>query len=266
MPLATLPRGVCLHYEDDDFTDPWRSPETVVLQHGQAKSARMWYAWVPLLARDDRVIRVDSRGFGQSPLPPPEFEYSMDSLADDVVDLLDSLKIDRAHVIGDTVGGAMALTLTYRHPDRVHTVTCCQSTYKLRGVGYYMGYHDFVRHHGVEAWVRSQHHGHDDQDEWVIREMSKTPAEAVMRSLRGFADVDLTERLPDIQTPALVIQGATDEMRLARARTLAELLPNGHLAVIPGTTRATQTAPDRSVQAWREFVLQHHLGRSYAQA
>jgi 3-oxoadipate enol-lactonase len=222
MPLATLPGGVRLHY-----------------------------------ARDYRVIRVDSRGFGQSPLPPPEFNYSMDSLAEDVA---------RAHVIGDTVAGAIALTLTYRHPDRVHTVTCCQSTYKLRGVGCYMGYHDFVRDHSVEAWVRSQHPGHDAQDEWVIQEMSKTPAEAVMRSLRGFADVDLTDQLPHIQTPALVIQGATDEVRLARARKLVELLPTGHLAVIPGTARATQTAPERSVQAWREFVLQHHHGRSYAHA
>jgi hypothetical protein len=96
--------------------------------------------------------------------------------------------------------------------------------------------------------------------------MSKTPAEAVMRSLRGFADVDLTDVLPTILTPALVIQGATDEMRLARARRLAELLPNGHLAELSGTTRATQTAPERSVQAWREFVLQHHHGRSHAQA
>jgi 3-oxoadipate enol-lactonase len=140
MPLASLPGEVCLHYEDDDFTDPWRSAEVVILQHGQAKSARLWYAWVPLLAREYRVIRVDSRGFGQSPLPPPEFNYSMHSLhslADDVVLLMDHLEIERAHIIGDTVGGAIALTLTCRHPDRVHTVTCCQSTYKLRGVPYY---------------------------------------------------------------------------------------------------------------------------------
>jgi pimeloyl-ACP methyl ester carboxylesterase len=109
MPFADLPGDARLHYKDDDFSDPWQPGETVVLQHGQAKSARLWYAWVPLLAREYRVIRVDSRGFGQSPLPPPEFGYSMDCLADDVVHLMDHLDIQQAHVIGDTVGGASLL-------------------------------------------------------------------------------------------------------------------------------------------------------------
>jgi 3-oxoadipate enol-lactonase len=258
MPFADLPGGVCLHYEDDDFTDPWRPGETVILQHGQAKSARLWYAWVPLLARDYRVIRVDSRGFGQSPLPPAEYRYSMEDLADDLVHLMDVLRVDSAHVIGDTVGGAIALTTAYRHPERVRTVTCCQSTFKLRGVPYYLGYHDFVRDHGVEAWVRSQHTAHDAQDEWVIQEMSKTPARAVMGSLQGFADVDLTDVLPLITTPALVIQGDADAMRLERARELASRLANGHLAVIRGVSRATQVAPEQSVAAWREFANVNH--------
>jgi 3-oxoadipate enol-lactonase len=262
MPFADLPGGVRLHYEDDDFSDPWAPGETVILQHGQAKSARLWYAWVPLLAREYRVIRVDSRGFGQSPLPPPDFGYSMDCVADDVAHLMDHLDIQKAHVIGDTVGGAISLTLAYRHPDRVHTVTCCQSTYKLRGIPYYMGYHDFVKDNGVEAWVRTQHKSDNPQEEWVVQEMSKTPREAVMRSLCGFSDVDLTDVLPSVQTPALVIQGAADEPRLERARQLASLLPNGHLAILPGISRATQVAPDKSVAAWRDFVYEYHSGRS----
>ena len=254
MPFADLPDGVRLNYEDDDFTDPWRHADTVILQHGQAKSARMWYAWVPPLARHYRVIRVDSRGFGKSLLPPPEYVYRMDDIADDVTHLMDYLGLERAHVIGDTVGGAVALTLTARHPDRIQSVTCCQSTYKLRGVPTCMAYHDFVRDHGVEAWVRSQHSGQDAQDAWVISEMSKTSAQAVMRSLAGFSDVDLTDILPTIGCPALVIQGAADEMRLERARQLASLLPNGRLTVIPGLSRATQVAPDQSVAAWLDFA------------
>ena len=264
MPFADVPGGVCLHYEDDNFTDPWRPAETVILQHGQAKSARLWYAWVPPLVRDYRVIRIDSRGFGQSPLPPPEYRYSMDDLADDVVRLMDFLHIDTAHLIGDTVGGAIVLTATARHAERVRTVTCCQSTFKLRGVPYYLGYRDFVREHGVEAWVRSQHTAHDEQDEWVIREMSKTSPRAVMGSLEGFADVDLTDELPRITTPALVIQGDADQMRLERAREMASLLGNGRLAMIPGVSRATQVAPERSVAAWRDFLKHQSIPREVA--
>jgi pimeloyl-ACP methyl ester carboxylesterase len=258
VPFADLPGDVRLHYDDDDFTDPWLKSETVILQHGQAKSARLWYAWVPLLARDYRVIRIDSRGFGESPPPPENYEYAMDDLADDIVHLMDGLQIDRAHVIGDTVGGAIALTCAYRHAHRVFTVACCQSTFKLRGVSYYMGYHDFVRDHGVEAWVRSQHPEHDAREEWVIHEMSKTPARAIMGSLVGFSSVDLTDILPRIKTPVVVIQGDADEMRLNRAREMASLLPNGHLAALPGVHRATQVSPELSVAAWRAFVEANH--------
>ena len=47
MPTAKLDESLEMYYEDDDYTDPWRNPEIVVLHHGNAKSSRLWYAWVP---------------------------------------------------------------------------------------------------------------------------------------------------------------------------------------------------------------------------
>ena len=70
MPTVKLDETLEMYYEDDDYTDPWRTPETIVLHHGNGKNARLWYAWVPLLARQYRVIRVDARGFGRSSVPP----------------------------------------------------------------------------------------------------------------------------------------------------------------------------------------------------
>ena len=54
-----------MHYRVDDFTDPWRQPETVLMLHGNAESGLAWYAWVPNLARQYRVVRPDMRGFGE---------------------------------------------------------------------------------------------------------------------------------------------------------------------------------------------------------
>ena len=51
MPFAKIDDTLEMYYEDDDFSDPWRHPETVVLHHGNAKNTKLWYAWVPLLAR-----------------------------------------------------------------------------------------------------------------------------------------------------------------------------------------------------------------------
>ena len=57
------------HYELDDFTDPWKPAETIVIQHGLGRSSRFWYHWVPLLARHYRVIRRDMRGHGSDLYP-----------------------------------------------------------------------------------------------------------------------------------------------------------------------------------------------------
>ncbi len=71
MPTARIDDTLEMYYEDDAFTDPWATPEVVLLHHGNFKSSQLWYSWVPLLARDYRVLRLDARGFGRSTAPPP---------------------------------------------------------------------------------------------------------------------------------------------------------------------------------------------------
>ena len=70
MPKLQLPQGVELFFAVDDYTDPWTTPETILLCHGNNESHRAWYGWVPHLARHYRVVRPDMRGFGDStPMP-----------------------------------------------------------------------------------------------------------------------------------------------------------------------------------------------------
>jgi len=123
-----------MYYADDDFTDPWTPAETVILHHGNAKNSQLWYAWVPLLAGDFRVIRVDARGFGKSSVPAPGYHWSLEGFATDLVHLMDSLGIDKAHLVGETIGGTIALQFAWQFPERLHTVTTCTSPYTVRGV------------------------------------------------------------------------------------------------------------------------------------
>ena len=80
-----------MHYEVDDFTDPWREPETVLLLHGNAESGDAWYGWVPHLARHYRVVRPDMRGFGASTPMPRDFPWTFDRLIEDFTSLMDRL-------------------------------------------------------------------------------------------------------------------------------------------------------------------------------
>lgn len=263
MPMAHLPDNLHLYYEDDDFTDPWAASETVILHHGNAKNSRLWYAWVPLLAGEFRVIRVDARGFGQSSIPAPGYQWSLAGFATDLVHLMDYLEIDTAHLVGETIGGTIALQFAYQFPARLHTVTTCTSPYKFRGVPSYLEYYKLVQERGVEAWVRQTadrrlEPGKSDprHHEWYVQQMSQTSQHVVLETLAYLSTVDLTPVLPQITTPALVMVGELSTMNTPdRAQRMVELLPHGTLVQVPAASGYVQhSAPRQCVALWKDFV------------
>ena len=102
-----------MHYEVDDFTDPWTKPETILLLHGNCESGAAWWGWVPHLARKFRVVRPDMRGFGQSTPMPRDFPWTLDIIIDDYIRLMDALGIERFHLVGAKIGGTIARALPH---------------------------------------------------------------------------------------------------------------------------------------------------------
>ena len=95
--------------------------EPVVLIHGLDSSARVnWQmpGTIDALARDQRVIAVDLPGYGESDKPADPAAYG-EQWVDDVILLLDHLNIRKAHIVGYSMGGMVALKLIAEHPDRV---------------------------------------------------------------------------------------------------------------------------------------------------
>src|SRR5205807_4454652 len=111
------------HYEVDDFTDPWRRPDTILMLHGNAESGLAWYGWIPALARHYQVVRPDMRGFGQSTPMPRDYPWTLDRLVEDFCLLMDHLGIDRFHLVGAKIGGTVARAFAARRPERVKTLT-----------------------------------------------------------------------------------------------------------------------------------------------
>ena len=131
MPYAKLDDNLEMYYEVDNFTDPWTKPETIVMHHGNCKSSRFWYRWVPVLARHYNVVRLDARGLGRSTVPPAGYKWSLTGFTQDLERLLDHLKLDKVHLVGETVGGTISMLFAADRPERVHSITVCSSPFRF---------------------------------------------------------------------------------------------------------------------------------------
>ena len=109
-------------YRDDWLGEPWRKPEPVVLIHGDRESSVEWYAWVPRMAQEYRVIRPDLPGtFGHSNIPRG-FDYSLASFATFVKQVMDRAGVNSAHIIGAKSGGAIAMRFAADYPKRARSL------------------------------------------------------------------------------------------------------------------------------------------------
>ena len=105
-------------YTVDDYTDPWTTRPTLILLHSAMSSSRRLYAMVPQLARRCRVVRMDLRGHGDSAVPRADQPLTLARLTQDVLELLDHLKVDAAHLLGVSGGGYLAQQIAIHHPAR----------------------------------------------------------------------------------------------------------------------------------------------------
>ena len=104
-------RDIITYYEEAGRGDP------LVLIRGLGSDLQAWALQVPALAKHFRVITYDNRGAGRT--SAPDKPYSIAGMADDLAALLDELKVDKAHVLGYSMGGMVAQEFALKYPNRV---------------------------------------------------------------------------------------------------------------------------------------------------
>src|SRR5262245_51107315 len=119
---ASNPPAEDFFYRDDWFGEPWRKPEAAVLIHGNEESSLVWYAWMPRMGQEFRVVRPDLPGLGRSRIPAG-FEWSLPSLAAYVAHVMDKAGVETAHIIGAKAGGAIAMQFAADFPARTRTLS-----------------------------------------------------------------------------------------------------------------------------------------------
>jgi pimeloyl-ACP methyl ester carboxylesterase len=264
MPTLLCSPDAQLHYVVDDFTEPWRQSEAILLLHGNAESGAAWHGWVPLLARSHRVVRPDMRGFGASTPMPRDFPWTLDLIIDDFVRVMETLGIGRFHLVGAKIGGTIARALAARRPERVITLTVVGTPPPMREGAAERApelAEEFDRD-GVEHWARRTMAGRLGSDfpaegvEWWIKFMGRTAVSTQIGFMKTIACADIRADLPKITCPTLVI--TTDGSGLAsveETRAWQLQIANSRLLVLPGDSyHVAASHAERCAEATLDFI------------
>ena len=123
MPHISARDGVRLYYEEAG------SGTAVVFVHEYAGDWRTWEPQVRYFSRAHRCVTYSQRGYLPSDVPDEPDRYSQDKFRDDVIAVMDALKIDKAHIVGHSMGAATALHVGINYPERCISVTAAGCGY-----------------------------------------------------------------------------------------------------------------------------------------
>lgn len=246
----------------------------MLLLHGFTGTARMWSAQIEAWSASHRVIAPDLLGHGGSEAPPDPDLYALDRQADSLVDLLALLEATAATVVGYSMGARLALALAVEHPEWVARLVLESPSAGIADE------HDRearreadellaqeIERDGIDAFVAGWESlpifaGHAnlpaDIDSHQRAERRRHSPAGLAASLRGAgqgAMSPLHEQLPLVTAPTLVLAGALDATGLARARTVAEGIPDARLEVIAGVGHTPHLeSPDSFLRLTDEFL------------
>lgn len=205
-----------------------------VCLHDLGEGLEVWDPLAERLAAQARVVRFDARGHGFSTAPAAA--CTRVDLAADLLAVLDRLGVERAVLVGDGLGGVVALTAALEAPGRVAglvllaTPTECDA----RRLAYYK---DIVRAGEVNALEGLARAIHGPTSTNVVEGVAPGIV-AVARTLVALHDDPLTPRLGAVSCPALILVGEADTPRRSDAELLRSRLGRSKMEALPGPGRA----------------------------
>lgn len=229
--------GVNYYYEVSGTGRP------LIVLHGGFGTIEMFSAIAPALALDHQVIGVDLYGHGRTALTARPFNF--ENMADDIADLIDALGLEKADLLGYSLGGNVALQATIRHPERVNKLVLISIPFKR--TGWYPEIQIGMTAIAAESFI-----GTPVYDTYMS--LAPKPEDfarfvGLMRSAMS-RDYDWTDAVSALKTPTLLVAGDSDSFPPAHATAFFTLLGGGlrdagwegknvlpsQLAILPGAT------------------------------
>jgi len=244
--------GTVIYYET------WGRGEPLLLIPGLATDLRIWACQRMAFGRRFRCIAVDNRGSGRS--DKPEGPYTLEQMAADAIAVLDAEGVDRAHIVGHSMGSYVAQVMAVQHPDRLRSLTlagtaCRHLPWRLELLERWQ---ETARTRGVHAWARqafpyllgprtARTLGLFINLLWPI--LLQQPAHAFDSQIEALLGAPDGERgkLEGIDVPTLVVCGSKDTLTTpADAAEVTSLIPGARLVTLRGAGHGLmlEAAPD----------------------
>ncbi len=249
MPHAEASDGVRLFFEDTG------EGAAIMFVHEFAGDFRSWEPQVRFFSRRYRCVTFNARGYPPSAVPEDLAKYSQARAVDDIRDVMDHLRIDRAHVVGNSMGGFAVLHFGLTYPQRARSLVVAGT-----GYGAEREFEEFFR--GVSEEVARQFEEQGSETFSKTYAMSAPRIPFLLKDPRGWAEFqgmlaehsakgsantmrgvqmgrpslyDLEEQFAAMPVPTLVISGDEDDHCLRPALYLKRIIPACGLVVLPKT-------------------------------
>lgn len=247
------------------------SGDPLVLIMGFGGDHLAWGFQVPVFAERHRVVAFDNRGAGQT--DAPDAAYSTRTMADDTVGLMDRLGIERAHVLGVSMGGMIAQEIAINHPGRVRTLQL-HCTYaradrytQVRADIWEMLRRKLTREESMRAvmpWL-FEPASYNERPDFVETIIANGLANPYPQSLAGFVRQreavsahDALDRLDRITCPTLVSTGERDGLVSPQfSREIAARIPGAEFQTLPGGHVYFWEFPEAFNRMCLEFLAKH---------
>lgn len=253
--------GINVNYEVAG-DGPW-----VTLSHSLACNLGMWDEQMQALTAKYKVLRYDTRGHGAT--DAPDGPYTLDQMAADAHAMLRALGIERTHWVGLSMGGMIGQTFALKYPGVFESLVLADTTsrYEPAAAATWADRVDTVREKGMAAMVDSTlgrwftepfRESHPAIMERVAGYIGTTPAAGYIGACQAIPQINLTDRLGEIECPTLVIVGEQDAgTPVALARAIHAAMPGSELVIIPSASHLSNIEQPQAFNA----ALLGFLGR-----
>jgi 3-oxoadipate enol-lactonase len=238
--------------------------EPLVMHHGGEGNKGQYSVFVPHLADGIWAISYDQRDVVDSFVSPSP--YTMKDLADDCVQLMDALGIEKAHVMGISFGGALALNVAVRHPDRVHTLIVGAAPVKFAGGPEFREKVLSLPHDELtQALAKAALSDEGQRDPEMMALVGQLVSGSYMQPgshRRGAMEThDVSGHLDSIAAPTLLVFGSEDPLvPPENGQCLADGIRNSELVLIAGARHGLASEFRQQVaRLVSDFVLAHSI-------